>query len=240
MFFCKKKNFKLDKANLPNHLAFIMDGNGRWATKRSLPRSLGHKEGVNAMKRVVEACNEYGIKYVSFFAFSTENWKRPKEEVDYIFKLANEFINSFIKENEVKDIKIVVMGDCTQLPNYLKESIDEIVSKTTNNKGLVVNIAINYGGRQDIINAFNKAIQDGVTHFDDATLNLYLSSNDIPNPDMVIRTSGEQRISNFMLYQMAYSELYFPKIYWPDFGKEQVLDVIQEYQNRVRRYGGLK
>lgn len=240
MFFCKKKNFKLDKANLPNHLAFIMDGNGRWATKRSLPRSLGHKEGVNAMKRVVEACNEYGIKYVSFFAFSTENWKRPKEEINYIFSLANDFINSFINENEFKNIKILTMGDITKLPSYLQKSINNIKEKTKLNNGLVVNIAINYGGKQDIINAFNKAIEDGVKYFDEKILNEYLSSNDIPNPDMIIRTSGEQRISNFMLYQMAYSELCFPKVYWPDFSKENVLGVIQEFQKRIRRYGGLK
>lgn len=240
MFFCKKIKKVINQENLPQHLAFIMDGNGRWATKRGLPRCVGHKEGVNAMKRVVNACVDYGIKYVSFFAFSTENWKRPKEEINYIFSLANDFINSFINENEFKNIKILTMGDITKLPSYLQKSINNIKEKTKLNNGLVVNIAINYGGKQDIINAFNKAIEDGVKYFDEKILNEYLSSNDIPNPDMIIRTSGEQRISNFMLYQMAYSELCFPKVYWPDFSKENVLGVIQEFQKRIRRYGGLK
>lgn len=241
MFFCKKKTkVSINQENLPTHLAFIMDGNGRWATKRNLPRTFGHKEGVNAMKRVVDACIDYGIKFVSFFAFSTENWKRPKEEIDYIFSLANDFINSFLHESEEKDIKVLTMGDISKLPDYLQNSINNVVERTSNNKSLVVNLAINYGGKQDIINAFNKAIKDGVKYFNEQTLDVYLSSNNIPNPDMVIRTSGEQRISNFMLYQMAYSELYFPKIFWPDFDKGQVLGVIQEFQKRIRRYGGLK
>lgn len=235
MFFKKKSRYK----NLPKHLAFIMDGNGRWATRRGLPRTFGHREGVKAMRRVVSACLEKGIEVVTFFVFSTENWKRPKEEVDYIFKLASEFSSNEVDEYVAKGIKLMTIGNLEAIPSETKEIIEKLVSKTKKCDKMIVNLAVNYGGREDILNACKK-LSESDLEINQKNFRNFLYTKDLPEPDMVIRTSGEQRISNFLLYQMAYSEILFMKQYWPDFNSKSVDYILNEYQKRTRRFGGLK
>lgn len=223
----------------PNHVALILDGNGRWATKRHLPRTVGHQAGIEAVKRAVDAGQELGIKILSFFAFSTENWKRDKEEVDGIFKI----LKNYIKENEEeylqKNLKLVTMGDLTKLPMGLCEDIESLKEKTKNNSGMIVNIGLNYGGRDELVRAFNKLAADGKTEISEADIKNELYTADLPDPDLIVRTSGEQRLSNFMLYQSAYSELYFPKVLWPDFSKKHLLKAIKEFGKRNRRFGNV-
>lgn len=238
----KKKNYKdeIDFNRMPNHIAFIMDGNGRWAKKRGMLRTYGHKIGANAMESVVRHARDLGIKVVSFFAFSTENWNRPKDEVDEIFRIARDLLKSkkesFLKSN----MKITVIGDVSKLPEDLQKEIAECEQLTKNNTGLIVNVALNYGGRAEIIGAINKIIKDGVKEVNEDIFRSYLQTCNIPDPDLVIRTSGEQRLSNFMMYQCAYSELYFPKTAWPDFREEQLDEAIVEFQKRDRRFGAIK
>ncbi len=238
----KKKNYKdeIDFNRMPNHIAFIMDGNGRWAKKRGMLRTYGHKIGANAMESVVRHARDLGIKVVSFFAFSTENWNRPKDEVVEIFRIARDLLKSkkesFLKSN----MKITVIGDVSKLPEDLQKEIAECEQLTKNNTGLIVNVALNYGGRAEIIGAINKIIKDGVKEVNEDIFRSYLQTCNIPDPDLVIRTSGEQRLSNFMMYQCAYSELYFPKTAWPDFREEQLDEAIVEFQKRDRRFGAIK
>ena len=240
-FFKKKiKQRQIDMQNLPTHLAFIMDGNGRYATSRGMPRNYGHKKGLEALKRVVDACYELGIKVVSFYMFSTENWKRPKEEVDYIFSLANEYEEGSLDEYRDKGIKVVTMGDLSRLKDDVRENLLKLVEETKGNDKMIVNLGLNYGGRDEIVRACNNIIKDGVKVVDQQIFGTYLYTNNLPDPDMIVRTSGEMRVSNFMLYQLAYSEMYFPKKHWPEFDKDSVIDVIAEFQGRNRRFGGLK
>lgn len=240
-FFKKKiKQRQIDMQNLPTHLAFIMDGNGRYATSRGMPRNYGHKKGLEALKRVVDACYELGIKVVSFYMFSTENWKRPKEEVDYIFSLANEYEEGSLDEYRDKGIKVVTMGDLSRLKDDIRENLLKLVEETKDNDKMIVNLGLNYGGRDEIVRACNNIIKDGVKVVDQQIFGTYLYTNNLPDPDMIVRTSGEMRVSNFMLYQLAYSEMYFPKKHWPEFDKDSVIDVIAEFQGRNRRFGGLK
>ena len=228
---------ELNKEKMPNHVAFIIDGNGRWAKLRNKQRTEGHKAGVEAVKNIIDVAKELGIKICSFFVFSTENWKRPKSEVDAIMKMLKDFLKSNKNKNEKENIKLTTMGNLQQLDNDIVKEILEIKEKTKNNKGLIVNICINYGGRSEIINAVNNIIKDKLTEVDENTFNNYLFSSQIPDPDLIIRTSGEYRLSNFMLWQCAYSELYFTKILWPDFGRDELIDAIYDYQNRERRFG---
>ena len=242
MFFSKKKTKQkdIDKERLPEHIAFIMDGNGRYAISRGMPRTFGHRQGLEALKRIIEESYNLGIKVLSFYMFSTENWKRPKEEIDYIFSLANEFKNE-TKDNYVdKGIKVVTMGDLTKLPVDLQGNLAELVNDTKDNNKMIVNLGINYGGRDEIIRACNQIIADGIKTVDKDIFKSYLYTNALPDPDIVVRTSGEMRVSNFMLYQLAYSEFIFPKKHWPEFGKKDLEDIIIEYQSRDRRFGGLK
>lgn len=236
--FSKKK--VLDTNKLPRHLAFIMDGNGRWATAKGMPRTYGHREGANAMIRVVEACLDFGIKEVSFFTFSTENWKRPKNEIDYIFELASEFSKKLTEKEYSNDIKIMTIGDLSALPEETQKIIADAKQQTINGQKMIVNLAINYGGRDEIVMAVNNIIKDGINNVTKDTISQYLYTKDLSDPDLVVRSSGEQRVSNFMLYQMAYSEFYFIKKHWPDFNKDTVLDCILEYQKRNRRFGEVK
>ena len=236
--FSKKK--VLDANNLPRHLAFIMDGNGRWATAKGMPRTYGHREGANAMIRVVEACLDFGIKELSFFTFSTENWKRPKKEIDYIFELASEFSKKLTEKKYANDIKIMTIGDLSALPEETQKIIADAKQQTINGQKMIVNLAINYGGRDEIVMAVNNIIKNGINNVTKDTISQYLYTKDLSDPDLVVRSSGEQRVSNFMLYQMAYSEFYFIKKHWPDFNKDTVLDCILEYQKRNRRFGEVK
>ena len=231
---------KIDMQNLPVHIGIIMDGNGRWAKKRLLPRLAGHKAGVDALKRVTEAAQKLGIKVISYFAFSTENWKRSKQEVDGIFDL----VLKNLKENYDRFIngktKIMTMGDISKLPKELYELLLDVTEKTKNNTEFIVNIALNYGSRSELARAFTNLAQKGKTAITEEDIKSELYTHDLPDPDLIIRTSGEMRLSNFMLFQSAYSELYFPKIHWPDFDEKQLKKAIIEYQSRERRFGNVK
>ncbi len=224
---------------VPSHVAIIMDGNGRWATKRGLPRNFGHREGVKAIERTIYACLKYGIKYCTFFAFSTENWKRSKEEIHGIFNLLREYIdkddNIFTKNN----VKVTSIGVLDPFPEDLKKSLINIKEKTINFDRLNVCFALNYGGRDDITRAINKIIEQDVKRVTEKDILNMLDTRSMPEPDLIIRTSGEMRISNFLLYQMAYSELYFPKVLWPDFNEKHFIKALKNYQKRNRRYGGI-
>lgn len=231
---------EIDVNNIPKHIAIIMDGNGRWAKKRMLPRLAGHKAGVDALKKVTKAGREFGVKVMSFFAFSTENWKRDSEEVYGIFDLVKKHLaenfDNFIKEK----IKIVTMGDISKLPSDLYEMLLDIQEKTKDNTDFIVNIGLNYGSRTELVRAFNNLAKKHKSNITEQDLIDELYTHNLPDPDLVIRTSGEQRLSNFMLFQSAYSELYFPKIHWPDFDKKQLKKAIIEYQSRERRFGSIK
>lgn len=221
---------------MPTHIAFIMDGNRRWATERGLDKMLGHKQGLVALKKMIELLADLReIKYASFFAFSTENWNRDKKEIDYIFNLVYNLVEE-VQDFDDKNVKLVTMGDISRFPEKIQEKIIWATEKTKNNSGLVVNLAINYGGRDDIVRAANLAAKEGEITAESLSKNLY--SAPAPDIDLVVRTSGEMRISNFMLFQMAYSELYFTKTYWPDFDKKQLFKALAEYSNRNRRFGG--
>lgn len=228
------------KNNKLEHLAIIMDGNGRWAIKRGKPRLYGHKAGIESFKRTIKACLELGIKVLSVYAFSTENWSRPKEEVDGIMNLINKFCKTDSEYAIENGIKVVTMGDITKLPTELQNSLNNIKEKTQNNNKLILNIGINYGARAEIVRAVNNIIVDGVKDCSEETFKSYLYTASLPDPDLIIRASGEKRLSNFMLFQCAYSEFYFPKIHWPDFNKKVIQKAIKVYQKRNRRFGGLK
>lgn len=222
------------------HIAFIIDGNGRWAKKRGFPRTVGHNYGVKAVSHTIENCIGLGIKYMSFYTFSTENWKRPKEEIDAIFDLLRDYLKKDWQEYESKGIKLITSGDLTKLPTDLQEEIEKVKQKTKNNTDFVVNIAINYGGRDEIIKAVNDIINAGVKTVTKEEFKNFLYTKDLPDPDLIVRTSGEHRTSNFMPFQSAYSEWYFGKILWPDFNKKALVDALLNYQKRERRMGGLK
>ena len=226
-------------SNVPNHIAIIMDGNGRWATRRGLPRNLGHKEGVNAVERTIKACLKYGIKYCTFFAFSTENWKRSKEEIDGIFNLLRDYISkddNFFIENQVN---VSSIGVLEPFPDDLKNALNEVKEKTKKFDRLHIVFALNYGGRDDIVRAFNKLLEQNKKNISEKDLLMVLDTRDLPEPDFIIRTSGEMRVSNFLLYQMAYSEFYFPKVLWPDFNEKHFVKALKIYNKRNRRFGGL-
>lgn len=228
------------------HIAFIMDGNGRWAKKRLMPRSLGHREGVKRIKETVKLCLEFDIKYMTLFCFSTENWKRDKDEIDYLFKLFDEFFDKNIKELCEEGCKVLVMGDISKLPKTTQEKIIEAKKLTKDNEKIVLNICLNYGGRDEITYACKnicQKVKEGLLNIDDIDENIfssYLMSNGIPDVDVMVRTSGEQRISNFLLWQIAYAELIFIKDAWPDFKRKQFLEVLTEFTKRDRRFGGIK
>ena len=222
---------------VPNHIGFIIDGNGRWAKKRLLPRKFGHNEGVKAVKKTITACQNFGIKYCSFFVFSTENFKRSQEEIDNIFELLDQYIKTDLEEFNNKNIKLVVSGDLSKLPQNLQESLLVCIEKTKNNTSMVVNMCLNYGGKQDIINACNRAIDEGYKQVDEKSFKNLLYTNSLPDLDFVIRTSGEQRISNFMLFDLAYAEFLFTKTLWPDFNERTLKKALINFNKRERRFG---
>ena len=226
--------------NKLEHLAIIMDGNGRWALKRGKPRLFGHKAGIESLKRTVSACLDFGIKVLSIFAFSTENWKRPKEEVDGIMNLISDFCDKDVQTCIDLGVKVVTMGDISKLPIKLKNCLNNLIEKTKHNKKLIVNIGINYGARAEIVRAVNNILASGEKECTEQSFKKYLYTAELPDPDLIIRASGENRLSNFMLYQCAYSEFYFPKVHWPDFNKKVIQKAIKVYQKRNRRFGGLK
>lgn len=222
-----------------NHVAIIMDGNGRWAKKRNMPRTYGHKEGMNRVIENVRYASDTGIKYLTLYAFSKENWKRPKEEVSFLMKLIIIYINSRIDELDKNNVKIVVSGDLDEIYPDSKAVIDGAIKRTSKNTGLVLNICLNYGSRDEIIRAINLAKKDNkeINSYED--LKEYFYNPCIPDPDLIIRTSGEERLSNFLLMQSAYSELYFTQKLWPDFHKEDFREALENFALRHRRYGGI-
>ncbi|MGD9901413.1 MAG: polyprenyl diphosphate synthase [Spirochaetales bacterium] len=236
-----KNNEKLlNKDKMPRHIAFIIDGNGRWANRRGLPRTVGHKYGVEAVGNTIKNCTDLGIKYMSFYVFSTENCKRPKDEVDTIFDLLREYIKKDISEYKNRDIKLMTSGDLSALPKDIADEIRSAVEKTKECNNFVVNIAINYGGRAEILKAINDILKDGINSVDETLFKDYLYTKDLPDPDLIIRTSGEHRTSNFMPYQAVYSEWHFPRVLWPDFNKKELIKSLLNYQSRNRRFGNIK
>ena len=237
----KKAIEKPDMNNLPVHIAAIMDGNGRWASSKGLPRTVGHKAGSEAFRKISEYLNDIGVKYFTVYAFSTENWKRPKDEVSAIMKLLKEYLLEAISDMAEKNIRLCFFGDQTPLSDELKDLIrktDEISKGCT---GLTVNVCLNYGGRDEITRAVQAIVKDGVKP-EDITENLissYLYSKDTPDPDLIIRPGKEQRISNFLLWQCAYSEFYFTETLWPDMNEEEMNKAIISFQKRKRRFGGI-
>lgn len=224
--------------DLPKHIAFIMDGNGRWANMRGMPRNYGHKKGLEAVERVLDCCLKRGIQVVSLYVFSTENWQRPKDEVDHLFDLAKKYISRF-SEFCKRGIKIVISGERAGLPLDLIAEIDKIQSATAGNNAMTVNLCINYGGRNEIISAFNKAAETGVKRLDEETLRRFLY-HCLPDPDIIVRTGGQMRLSNYLIFQSAYSELYFTDTLWPDIKEKDIDAVLEVYSHRQRNFGGLK
>lgn len=238
---------ELDMNNIPKHVAIIMDGNGRWAKNRGLPRSAGHKAGSDNLRVIIEACVDYGIKHLTVYAFSTENWKRPKEEVDFLMNLFTQYLKQFKEDERNKNILLKIIGDKSKLSSGLQKSIEEIESMNKEDIKINLNLAVNYGGRDEINNAISDILSDvknGRIDLENVNVNNdfvrnYLYTKETPDPELIIRSSGEQRISNFLLYQCAYSEFWFSKIMWPDFNKDHFTKALYDYQNRKRRFGGV-
>ena len=226
-------------ANVPTHIGFIMDGNGRWAKRRGEPRNFGHVKGADNVDNVVSWCFEKGIKVVSLYAFSTENWSRPKDEVNKILKLLNKFLKKYIKKLISNEIRLVISGDVDALPEELAVLCREKQKETQNFTEKVLNLAINYGGRQELVRAVNLLIEEGKTVVTEKDISSKLYTADLPDLDLIVRTSGEQRLSNFFPYQSVYSELYFTDALWPDFNKEELEKALESYANRNRRYGNV-
>jgi undecaprenyl diphosphate synthase len=237
---------KIDYEKLPAHIAIVMDGNGRWAQQRSLPRLAGHNAGMKTLKNIVKASSQIGIKYLTVYAFSTENWKRPEEEVRGIFKLLILYIEKELKELHSNNVKVMIIGDYRKLPEDAITKLETSLETTKNNTGLQFNIALNYGSRAEIIKSVIELSQLAVQgelkpeNINDEVFSAHLYTKGIPDPDLVIRTSGEIRLSNFLLWQTAYSEFWFTDLFWPDFGRKDLETAILDYQSRKRRYGGVK
>lgn len=246
MFFSKKKRLaEVDKEHLPEHIGVIMDGNGRWAKRRGLPRSAGHQAGADTLKKIVTECNKMGIKYITVYAFSTENWKRPKDEVDFLMNLLLNYLRDSERTLAKENVKIRAIGGREALSEEIREQIKKTEKFTENNTGIVMNIALNYGSREELVNAARslaKKVKSGELSADDIDEDMISSelyTGGQPDPDLIIRTSNELRLSNFLMWQSAYSELYFTKTLWPDFSVKDLYDAIIEYQSRNRRYGGV-
>ncbi len=237
-FFKKKEVNHLDMTNIPEHIAFIMDGNGRWAKKRKLPVSMGHNKGVERVEDMIEAGINFGVKYMSFYAFSTENWKRDKEEVDHLFGLIHTFHEKKFPKLMKQGICLKFIGSRKNLPVDLLAAINTMESESSNNQNMIVNIAFNYGGRLEIVETVNNLIEEGNSEVSEELINDNLYTAGQPDVDLVIRTSGEMRISNFLIWQLSYSEFSFPTTLWPDYGKKEFTKSLIDYQKRNRRFGG--
>ncbi|MGI6226178.1 MAG: isoprenyl transferase [Peptococcales bacterium] len=247
-FFPKKKTIDIDdilSKPLPQHIAIIMDGNGRWATKRGLPRVVGHRAGVQTLKSIVEFCGDIHIPYLTVYAFSTENWKRPQEEVNTLMNLIVEYIEKELEELNKNGVKINPIGRLEDLPSVTLHHIKKAASITKDNNKLVLNVALNYGGRYEITQAVKNICQkviDGEyapSDINEMLISRYLFTSNQPDPDLMIRPSGEMRISNFLLWQLAYSELWVTNVLWPDFKPQHLINAIYDFQNRDRRFGGI-
>lgn len=245
------KQSKLDSVDqivperLPRHIAIIMDGNGRWAQRRALPRSMGHRAGVEALRKVVKTCSNLGIKVLTVYAFSTENWSRPKDEVGILMTLLTEYLRKELQELHENNVVIRAIGGLQDLPKEAQRELNNSIQRTQNNTGLILNIALNYGGRYEIINAVKKISADvlsgkqQIAGIDEECFSNALFTQGLPDPDLMIRTSGEMRLSNFLLWQLAYTEIVVINELWPDFGEKALLDAIIAFQKRDRRFGGI-
>ncbi|WP_147532130.1 isoprenyl transferase [Bacillus marasmi] len=240
-----ERMLQIEEQPVPSHVAIIMDGNGRWAKKRALPRVAGHHEGMKVVRKITRLASKMGINTLTLYAFSTENWKRPKTEVDYLLKLPEEFLGTFLPELIEENVRVTMMGYKENLPSYTINAIEKAIQDTKDNTGLVLNFALNYGSRAEIVDAVKRVLNDcqkGILESDEVNEDLfssYLMTSDLTDPDLLIRTSGEIRLSNFMLWQLAYSEFWFTEVLWPDFSEQHFIEAIEAYQNRQRRFGGV-
>mgnify|MGYP004542672319 CR=1 FL=1 len=232
--------------NVPNHIAIILDGNGRWAKSKGMPRNYGHTVGAKNVEVICEDAYNLGVKYLTLYAFSTENWNRSKNEVDALMKLLKNYLKTCLKRANSNNMRVRVLGDISRLEEDFQKKIIELEEATKDNTGLNLQIALNYGSRDEILRAFKKMMADHdaqklqAEDITEETFSGYLDTRGIPDPDLLIRTSGEQRLSNYLLWQLAYSEFYFTPVPWPEFSKEELIKAIEVYQNRDRRYGGVK
>jgi undecaprenyl diphosphate synthase len=235
------KKIKASKSRIPTHVAIIMDGNGRWAISRGLPRLAGHRAGTENLRRIITACVEFGVKYLTIYAFSTENWGRPREEVDGLMHILEDVIDKELAELNKEGVQLRHIGRLERLDPKLQEKVLEAIELTKNNSRLVLNVAFNYGGRDEIVCAIQRIIKDGVKPEDvnSDLVSHYMFTAGVPDPDLIIRTSGELRVSNFMIWQGAYSEWYVTSVYWPDFNKEELQKALDTFSGRDRRYGGI-
>jgi undecaprenyl diphosphate synthase len=233
------------RERIPHHVAIIMDGNGRWAKERGLPRVAGHRAGMKAVKEVTRAANELGVKILTLYAFSTENWKRPKHEVDYLMKLPQEFLDVELEELMEQNVRVTMIGKLEALPPSTRRAVATAIEKTKQNTGMNLNFALNYGSRDEIVEAAREVARlaaEGKIHPDDINEQMFgrlLLTGGMSDPDLLIRTSGELRLSNFLLWQLAYTELWFTETFWPDFTREHFIAAVRAYQKRGRRFGGL-
>lgn len=236
---------KLKKERVPEHIAIIMDGNGRWAKKRALPRVAGHHEGMKTVKKITKLVSKLGVKVLTLYAFSTENWKRPKHEVDFLMKLPEEFLNTFLPELIEENVRVQMMGDRNQIPKHTLYAVEKAMEQTKDNNGLILNFALNYGSRSEILTAVKNIIRDAKDdilleeNLNEELFSSYLMTRDLKDPDLLIRTSGEIRLSNFMLWQLAYTEFWFTDVNWPDFKESHLFEAVEAFQQRSRRFGGL-
>lgn len=243
--FKATKGKTLTERPIPEHIAIIMDGNGRYAKMRNMPRIKGHYEGMQNVKRIVRHASDINLKYLTLYAFSTENWSRPKSEVNYLLKLPTDFLGSFLPELIEKNVVVKTIGDFEALPGHTRKAVQTAIDKTSENTGLTLVFALNYGGRDELIGAVKQMLKDNADgaldaeSIDSDTIDNYLMTKDIPDPEMIIRTSGEYRLSNFLLWQASYSELFFSNTLWPEFSTAELDDLINQYQSRERRFGGL-
>lgn len=232
---------KIDKNKLPKHVAIIMDGNGRWAKQRNLDRTFGHKAGIDSVRDMIEAAREIGVPYMTLYTFSTENWNRPAEEIDTLMSLMVQSVANETPDLIKNGIRLTAIGDIDRLPDDAKNALNSCIQDTAHCQGLILVLALSYSSKWEIVRAFNnisKDLQKGILNeIDETTITNYLTTKNIPDPDLLIRTGGEKRISNFLLWQIAYSELYFTDILWPDFRKESFFEAIVDYQTRERRFG---
>lgn len=239
------KSFRNVVDPTPDHIAIIMDGNGRWARKQGLPRIAGHKEGVSSIVKIVKAAVKYKVKVLTLYAFSTENWKRPRAEVEFILKLPKQFLDIYLPELISNNVRINVIGDMELLPDYTRDAVLYAMERTQHNNGLQLNFALNYGSRNEILHAVKEMVADlqetklSIEEIDEQVFSKYLYTKDLPDPDLLIRTGGEKRLSNFLLWQSAYSEFWYTDVLWPDFSEKEFLLAINDYRQRNRRYGGL-
>lgn len=240
-----KKTTTEPLVNIPEHVAIIMDGNGRWAKKRGLPRVEGHKEGMNAVREITKTAVELNIKTLTLYAFSTENWKRPQSEVEFLMRLPKEFLHTYLPELIENNVKISIIGEFDTLPIYTKKAVQYAIDRTADNDGLLLNFAFNYGSRSEIIKAIKQISEDvnrgktSINAIDETSVSKYLYTHNLSDPDLLIRTSGEQRLSNFLLWQLAYAEFWFTDVLWPDFNCDIFIEALYDYQKRIRRYGGI-